>query len=415
MQYMFQRKQNRMWLAGCVALIILFYGLYLMTSENTPAWHNMAKLFIKNDKSDVAGDYFRINGNSIILFNINQPATAFKPIEHPEDPNAKVEYTEPWMGDVNERLNRRTVEFFRGTINDGLIRHFSHPGQDGAWAYSPNWNTIYISTDWVDFKDPDSSSPHTFTLWRSTDGGYTWKQLDWPRARSINQLFFLDAQRGYAVGWPSIWRTADGGHSWQEIKAPAIAKDKHLDAVDLGADGVLRVAYYVKQKGDIHESTIVDRLAWDRDTFEQDVVLPGQTVIDMKSSVVIPGTACKNYVVSSLGLPYDDSNPDDNGRRTKAISSWVSGPKPVVEQLRTFDSDWGIDTLPFLQVGRRGVIFVHATDTNMQDAIFASTDDGKSWKAIKQDTLFAMSPNDFDPDTNTKYVIEDNMLMKQVW
>ena len=111
-------------------------------------------------------------------------------------------------------------------------------------------------------------------------------QLHWPEDAEIEQLLFLDPQRGYAIGWgPHVWRTTEAGRSWQEAKLPPFANAgrprKTFAAVNLGPDGVLRVAYYVGQLGEIKTSTLVYRLAWSESDFEQDVVLPNQIVVDL--------------------------------------------------------------------------------------------------------------------------------------
>ncbi|WP_372237310.1 WD40/YVTN/BNR-like repeat-containing protein, partial [Burkholderia sp. SRS-W-2-2016] len=185
---------------------------------------------MKDDKP-YGGGNARIKGNDVISLKVAGPNITFKPVSERADP----EYAEPveaWMSNSAERLNRRTIGFFRGTIDGGLTRTFHQPGQDAAWWYSKDWSTQYVSTDWMDYvkarQKRNELAPHFTRLWRSRDGGRNWTQLDWPENQRIDQLLFLDPDRGYAVGvGPRLWRTADGGRTWKKIPVPlqAMASD----------------------------------------------------------------------------------------------------------------------------------------------------------------------------------------------
>ncbi|HVW52920.1 MAG TPA: glycosyl hydrolase [Trinickia sp.] len=270
----------------------------------------------------------------------------------------------------------------------------------------------------MDYKAPKpiGLAPQFTKLWRSSDGGQTWTQLNWPLDREIEQLMFLDPLRGYAIGWgPHVWRTADGGQSWQEIKQPPRAADaakprKTFSAVNLGADGVLRVAYYVDQLGDIKASSVVYRINWDQTEFEQDVVLPDQVVVDLQSS---PQTAQRFslYALSRLGKPRNIDDVSDNGRRTGALSTWESVQHPSVKQVHTFDDRLILDGL---SVGKDGVLLVYATDASgdgaPRDLTFLSKNFGKSWDEL--DDGYAQGGY-FDPETNTQYALFAYRLKKR--
>jgi hypothetical protein len=137
---------------------IATYGYHSMT---TPRWQTISTTFMKNDKP-YGGGNLQINGNEVASLKIAGPEITFKPANQRKDP----EYAEPseaWMNNSSERLNRRTVSFFRGTIDGGLTRLFQQPGQDAAWWYSKDWRTQYVSTDWMDYKRADNEkgpAPH---------------------------------------------------------------------------------------------------------------------------------------------------------------------------------------------------------------------------------------------------------------
>ncbi|MFM0649882.1 glycosyl hydrolase [Paraburkholderia bryophila] len=382
----------------------------------TTGWETVTTTFAKGDKP-YGGGAFRVRGNDIISLKTSGPELKFKPARELKDPDV-AEFTEAWMDDSSERLNRRTVAFLKGTFNGGLTRTFQQRGQDAAWWYSKDWRTVYVSTGWMDYKAPqpaDGLAPQITKLWRSSDGGQNWTQLNWQEDHNIGQLLFLDSLRGYAIGWgPHAWRTADGGQSWHEIKVPPLADvgkpRKTFDAVNLGPDGVLRVAYYVEQLGEVKTSSLIYRLAWDQQDFEPDVVLPNQTVVDLQSSPETTGSYSL-YALSRLGAPrnWDDAN--DKGHRTGALSTWGNSQRPDVHQLHTFDEHLMLDGL---SVGQQGALLVYATDATgdgaPRDLTFISKNFGKSWDNLKDGTA---QGGYFDPDTNTQYALFAYTLKKR--
>lgn len=398
--------------AGLVSLAVLTYGYESMT----PGWETIATNFGRNDKP-FGGGAFRVRGNDVISLKLVGPQLTFKPASELKDPHT-AEFTDAWMDDSSERLNRRTIAFLKGTLNGGLARTFEDRGQKPAWWYSKDWHTVYISTGWTDYKAPKPSkgaATEITKLWRSNDGGGTWTRLSWPENRSIRDLLFLDPERGYAVGrGPHLWRTTDGGQSWQEVKAPTFADvDKPLrsfDAVNLGPDGVLRVAYYVAHLGDIKTSSLIYRLAWDQSNFELDAVLPNQVVADLQSSPQAT-RGYSMYALSRLGLPRNIDDGADNGRRTGALSTWQSVQHPNVQQLHTFDNRLMLDGL---SVGKEGVILVYVTDASgdgaPRDLTFLSKDAGKSWNELNDGPA---QGGYFDPETNTQYALFAYTLKKR--
>jgi hypothetical protein len=406
-------------LAGLTLVAITIYGYRIMT---TPGWSTISTEFMKADQP-YGGGAFVFRGNEFMTLKVADPVVTFKPRAERKNPDV-AEPTEPWMNDTSELLNRSTVSFLRGTLDGGLTRHFQQQAQDGAWWYSKDWSTVYVSTGWMDYKAPrpkpgEGFVPQITKLWRSGDGGVTWTQLAWSEDRNINGLLFLDPQRGYAIGWgPHVWRTADGGRSWQEIPLPPMAADasqprKRFSAVDLGPDGTLRVAYYVPMLGKIQLSSVVYRLRWDATQFEQDVVLPDQVVVRLASTNELPGYTYSIYALSRLGPPRDWNDQNDEGVRTGAISTWASYQTPTVTQLHTFDERY---TLAGLDVGKRGVLLVYASDDNRagapHDITFYSSDFGKSWNDVDDGIG---QGGWFDPQTNTQYALYAYTLKKRTF
>ncbi|KVR98249.1 WD40/YVTN/BNR-like repeat-containing protein [Burkholderia vietnamiensis] len=407
------RKRWILPLGGLVLTAAATYGYHVMT---TPHWESVAKS--TNAKFD---EPFRVRGNEVMALESLAPEVRYRVVGLDKGyDGAQAIPDEPWMDDTSELLNRETVNFYRGTLDGGLTKSFQQQAQGSAWWNSKDWNTHYVATDWMDYKAADilkGLAPHIAKLWRSADGGKTWAQLRWPEDRNINDLRFLDARRGYAIGWgPHVWRTADSGQTWQEISLPPMATDhqqprKTFDAVDLGPDGTLRVAYYVGMLGEVRLSSVVYRLRWDEMRFEPDVVLANQVVRSLATFDEQPGRTYSVYALSSLGplRNYDDLN--DKGERTGAISMWASYKTPTVEQLHTFEERYGVDGL---SVGKRGVVLVYATDSSRAGAphsiTFYSQDHGRSWKDIDDGIPQGKW---FDSQTNAQYALYVYTLKKR--
>jgi hypothetical protein len=405
-------KRWKILFGGLALLAAVTYGYQSMKT----GWETITTTFSRGDKPYGGGD-FRIRGTHVISLKLADPEITFKPADQLKDPQV-AEPTEAWMNDSNERINRSTVNFLRGTIDAGLKRTFQQRGQDSAWWYSKDWGTVYVSTGWMDYTAPRPSNglaPQITKLWRSSDGGQSWMQLSWQEDHNIGQLLFLDSQRGYAIGWgPHVWRTTDGGQSWHEVKVPPLADvgkpRKTFDAVNLGPDGVLRVAYYVEQSGDVKTSSLIYRMAWDQQGFEQEVVLPNQTVVDLQSSPETMG-GYSLYALSRLGVPRNWDDPNDKGHRTGALSTWGNSQRPRVQQLHTFDDRLMLDGL---SAGQQGLLLVYATDATGDgaplDLTFISEDFGKSWDDLNDG---AAQGGYFDPDTNTQYALFAYTLKKR--
>jgi hypothetical protein len=56
-------------------------------------------------------------------------------------------------------------------------------------------------------------------VWSTGDGARTWKKLDGLK-KGILEVYFLNAQHGYAIGFPkAVYETADAGKHWSKLTA----------------------------------------------------------------------------------------------------------------------------------------------------------------------------------------------------
>ncbi|WP_321809364.1 MULTISPECIES: glycosyl hydrolase [unclassified Burkholderia] len=411
--------RNRSRLKRLAAITIGSIVLILLYENTGPRWQTVSSQITWPDPPTGIGDFY-ITGNEIMSLTVADPVVALKPADEWKNPTV-AEPTEAWMNNAGETLNRRTANFFRGTLDRGLQRSLQAPGQHIAWWHSRDGHVHLISAGWMSYTSPrraDDLNPQQTRVWKSLDGGRRWSQLEWPEHEDIDQLLFIDAQRGYAIGrGPAVRRTSDGGDSWQRIALPPNAvvpglPPRNFEAVNLGPDGTLRVAYHVDRSATAPARSVVYRLAPDQQTFVPDAVLPNQTVTRLASTPATTG-GYTLYALSLLDNGSGDDTAPDGAHRTGVLSTWAATHPERVRQVTTFDSKLIVSDL---DVGRDGLLLVYATDPGQATddppvpLMVSSIDAGRTWKQ-KVDEIVHNSRY-FDQDTNTLYSLLDERLEK---
>ncbi|WP_137928073.1 hypothetical protein [Cupriavidus sp. 2SB] len=397
-------------------------------------WTEHARV-LAEDKPYGGAD-FRIKGQQALWLKVSPPLITFKPMEERSRPGI-AEPTEEWMYSSSEALNRYTVRVFSGNLQQDLTKRFEQFAQNAAWWVSPDWKVIYIATQWLDYNQangPDGYGVSYHKLWKSVDGGLTWNRLSWPESHNISQLAFLDANRGYAIGWgPRIWRTADGGQRWEEIKAPPLAyqvdvartraaqAELRSDAPvvrnarftftssSLADNGVYFFAFFSPQPyGEKKNVSLVYALRWDdpADIFVRaveprgaEMAIPEATVVD---TLWVPETeqgmrGHRLYLLTEQGMPHDYSIPHDSNRKRPAgIWRWTG---TEATHLKTFSDDISPAAL---YSGRDGLLMIDASSSrNGHDIALISRNDGESWE--KQDEGSGAAGGHFENGGTTKW------------
>lgn len=122
--------------------------------------------------------------------------------------------------------------------------------------YNPAPAALYLhfvdgQTGWLVSKLATSSNFSLGNLFKTEDGGRTWRQLSIPIGAAVR---FVDAQTGWTAGGPGgneLYATRDGGQSWQRQEVAAGYYD--LPTFTTAQDGVLpitladRVEFYTTQ------------------------------------------------------------------------------------------------------------------------------------------------------------------------
>ena len=80
-------------------------------------------------------------------------------------------------------------------------------------------------------------------VWSTGDGARTWKKVDGLK-KGILEVYFLNAQHGYAIGFPkAIYETADGGKHWSKLAAadrPSTVQDTVYECIAFqGQHGII--------------------------------------------------------------------------------------------------------------------------------------------------------------------------------
>lgn len=399
-------RKSLKWLLGASAFITAcaFMGDGAM-------WEPVSRTFMKDVKPYGPGD-FRVRDGHVVSMKLAKPAIEFaeKSPEELNRPGSKAQVAEPWMADTDERYNRRTISILTGPVDGPVKRVFHERAQYGDWWLSPDFSTIYVAARWQDGQT--ASQAHALPvqkLWKSTDSGANWQQLEWPEADNITFLRFLDAERGYLIGWgPRIWRTGDGGEHWQEVEVPVGVRSaadprKQFDLVALGDDGVLRMATFAPHYEDKENVSPVYALRWGETRPELAFFAPGQTVVDL-----LADQQGEITLLGWDGLPVNHDVPGDSERKRPTVISRWDGTQ--LRRLHEFDSEL---TGYALYRTPSGHLLFDGVDNGMlpNDVTAISSDGGKSWDI--QDEGSGAQGGYYDTTTGTRWRVSGYTLSKR--
>ncbi|WP_454721152.1 WD40/YVTN/BNR-like repeat-containing protein [Cupriavidus ulmosensis] len=391
-------------------LLLIAFISYLHMNDET-IWEKISDNFMKDDKPYGPGD-FRIRGGDVISMKLSKPQMITRPMTAGQlaDPDSRAEFAEAWMYDAAERANRRSLSILAGPLNGPQVRLFDEPAQHGDWWISPDWNQIYLATGWVDHRRKPKLheyAPQSTRLFKSVDKGQHWQRLAWPEDRDITFLRFIDAQRGYLIGWgPRIWRTGDGGAHWTEIPVPDLARGranerKQFDLVSLGKDGILRFAFFTSHYAGQQNLSLVYALRWDQDTPVLAFPMPGHTVVDMADHLG------HLYILSWKGQPSSTGSDDDMPRPSVISHLGIQAVEPVHE----FEPALKGYALYVTPSGGLLLDGVNEAGSAHEDVTSLSYDGGKTWKAENEGAN--VQGGYYDTTTGTRWQVKGFALYKR--
>lgn len=378
------RRRIALWSMAAAAT----FGLIHCTTGKD-MWTKESTTFFKTDKPYGAGD-FRIKGNQVFSIKVSEPEIKIRKMTAEElaKPDSRAEVTEPWMADSGETLNRMTARFVLGTIDGDVTSTFKEPAQRSAWWVSDNWQIHFLATNWMDYNGPDTpvdiAPPSIQKIFKSTDGGKTWVQLEWPRQQRIDMLRFIDGNRGYATGQgPRYWRTIDGGLHWQHLPTPpklasTYYATREFDLSTVDADGTLWLAGF-GLTGQNKGRSAVFAMPWQNQPELSDKEaqalwqfdIPDQTVIDMQ----VRGG--KVWVLTRTGQPAGEALPVEGAPPAhNELLLWQEG---KLQKLKQFPDELQAGALYVLANGTVVVDGIVGEGVFPNDVLYVSHDHGHSW------------------------------------
>lgn len=400
-------------------------------------WTFKTKL-MRNIKPYTGGD-LRLYDNQVFVMQVVEPALEFKtPVSAIKDDDPIIinnEFKEDWMDDTNEVLNRTKVRILKGTLENDVSILFETKGQSGSWWISDNSQIIYVTSEWLDYQKIDEYTSEDdykkmtfFSIYKSTDGGQNFTQLEWPSHTRISQILFTqDGQKGYIVaGGPSLWRTDNGGKTWRAITIPdhllklgightALERYQNelaeFDAYSLDNEGTLTVAGYtnswlVKDSNKETKGSVIYQMAWNTKTADMNELQPIAFVIHLTVTDIV--TAANN----TLYLLTEYAEPTDNGIHPKdKILGFAKIEQGQVTTQHTFGSHLFLGTL---YLGKDQLLYATGfswTKNGLPNSniAFISKDQGKTW--IKQDEQKPVAvASYFDSEHNVSWQLKTYSL-----
>ena len=392
-----------------ITYLLAALGVLAGMMHGGPMWTKVSSTFMKQDQPYGPGD-FRIRDAQVVSMKLSKPETKTKPMttEQLTDPNSRSEYTEQWMYSAKERRNRRSVHILSGTLENPQ-RTFEERAQKADWWLASDWSVAYLATGWTnsyDIKKGVRYAPQITKLFKSTNQGQDWQQLEWPEDQDITYLRFLDPQRGYLIGWgPRIWRTSDGGASWTEIPVPKQAMDPEderaeFDLVALGRDDVLRLAFLVRDTNGNHSQ--VHTLRWNEAEPRLAFALPEQTVMDIADD-----GAGHVYVLSQTGLPSYWAAPDAPPRQSQVSIKRLGG----VDVMHTFKA--GFTGYALYLTPSQGLLVDGVDESSLlpKDFTALSRDGGQTWKMENEGS--SAQGGYYDTQTGTRWRVSGYSLYRR--
>ena len=197
-------------------------------------------------------------------------------------------------------------------VIDGLIFHPSRP----KLVYAAAWNL---------------SDAYKGGVFRSTDGGATWRPLPQMRERSVRALAMApnNPKVLIAAGYDGVYRTTDGGERWSLISPPEHADLRNFDSIaidPIDSEVVYAGTWHLPWKttdGGLTWNVIKNGIVDDSDVFS--------IIVDPQSPQTVYASACSGIYKSEnageqfrkvQGIPF-------SARRTRVLKQDPSDPNIV--------------------------------------------------------------------------------------
>jgi len=159
-------------------------------------WNDEKSSFAKN-MLDLQGGDLRFYQSQGLMFQVYSEPLRMADRHNEKGEVIGREFAEAWMKDSSDRLNHNQIQLVKGNLNQKASIIFNEFAQEGSWWTSHDLSKIFITTDFFDFHrqgvlpaNKELGNARIYKMFKSTDGGQTFKSLNWPKSKSIVQILF---------------------------------------------------------------------------------------------------------------------------------------------------------------------------------------------------------------------------------
>jgi hypothetical protein len=383
-----------------------------------------------NNIEGLDGGLLNVYSDRVYFLVNRQEKIKFKEIRDKDGNYIDSVFAEDWMKDVSELSNRVYTELYRGFNNQKVEKVFSNQSQNSSLFISKDKHTIYISTSFVDYKisevlrsdDPELEKKiNNYHLYKSIDGGSSFKEMPWNSTISIKQILFdSTGVYGYALGDDrTLWRTDDGAETWKKITIPNEFKLlRTKDRVDRPPVSYDWDAFYFDQKTKtlylscfVHDKiikgkgkSVIYAVQWNDDLTDLNKLEPIAAVENQFVTDIKLAGKNKFYLLTET-YGFDDYYTSMEFKNSHFI---------ILDNNKiTLNHDFGKKYLlgAFFQ-GKDNLLYIIGMKEvgigSYDDIAFISKNEGQSWKEEKEGHW--LQGNYFDPETNKAWAYKQGKL-----
>lgn len=412
-------------------MLIFFFILSIQGCDGS-MW-NYEREF-SNNINELDGGLLNVFDDRVYFLLNRKENLRFKRVYSEDGRYLTSEFSEEWMNDGGERLNRVYTDFYRGIHRGEVQLTFSKQSQNSSLAISEDKNIVYISTHFLDYKkaevisggDPNYDKKVNFyNLYKSIDGGKIFNEMPWNTAQSIEQIVFdKTGQRGYVIGGDrTLWRTSNEVGTWRKIKIPHVFKlimpidrgDKKSISYDWGAfyfdqnTKVLYLSCFVNDPVHVGKGkSIIYALPWDEDLVDMNKLEPIASVDNQFVTDIKVAGPNKFYLLTET-YPFENYYTDMEHK----TSHFIVLDHDKVTQYYEFGKKY---MLGAFYIGKDNLFYITGMKEvgtgSYDDIAFISKNGGQDWREEKEGKW--LQGNYFDPKTNKAWAYKQGKLYSRI-
>ena len=385
-------------------------------------------------KDNFNGGILAINENKdqALLFYIDQEKIEFVEVLDEKGEFIDSKFKEEWMKDSGQRLNRMTVEVLSGGKDKTDKVVFKEQAQTGQWWYSSDLKTIYINTYFLDYVLVDTlpekdqiRKARRYKIFKSTDGGESFTQLkSWPSFRQVKQVLFDESGiNGYAIGeQKTLWRTSDSGETWIQIQMPKeIIQQLNAMELTFRIDTIFNSYHFDEKTKDFYFSnlfekqgqyySVIYKFPWSNDPKENRIDKYAPILTLENSDIVDINSEGNNLYM--IGMVYDFEK-KTYGHVDTESTFLVAAPNDKKEYRWLEKVKIGNALqLGKLYIGKDNVLYSSGFKNSnnypfQKDIAAVSFNKGQTWQIDEEGNMIQASY--FDPESNKVFMLKGGVV-----